>query len=70
MQWLITSYEAVRDFMELGGPVLSVLAVNLFLMWILIFERLYFFRTGHRANVTHALSAWEARSERKSWHAH
>jgi len=70
MQWLVNAYEAVRDFMELGGPVLGVIAANIFLMWILIFERLYFFRTGHRANITNALATWEARSERKSWNAH
>jgi biopolymer transport protein ExbB len=70
MQWLINAYEAVRDFMELGGPVLTLIALNIFLMWIMIFERLYFFRSGHRANVTSALSTWEARSERKSWNAH
>jgi biopolymer transport protein ExbB len=70
MQWLITSYEAVRDFLELGGPVLLVIAFNIFLMWMLIFERLYFFRTAHQANIRRALSIWEERGERKSWNAH
>jgi len=70
MQWLIDAYEAVRDFMELGGPVLSLIAGNVFLMWILIFERVYYIRTGHPAMLARAIDRWESRPERKSWHAH
>ncbi|MGW8370553.1 MAG: MotA/TolQ/ExbB proton channel family protein [Gammaproteobacteria bacterium] len=70
MEALITTYEAIRDFLELGGPVLRMIAVVILVMWILILERLIFFRTSLRALMRDAFASWEARSERKSWHAH
>ena len=45
MLWLIDSFEAIRDFMELGGPVLRWIAIAIFFMWALIAERLMFFRS-------------------------
>ncbi len=70
MQVLIDAYEAIRDFLELGGPVLQVIAVVILCMWILILERLLFFRTGLNSLVKQAYESWEGRTERKSWHAH
>lgn len=70
MQILIDAFEAIRDFLELGGPVLRVIAVVILCMWILILERLLFFRTGLNSLIREAYQAWEARAERKSWHAH
>jgi biopolymer transport protein ExbB len=70
MQVLISAYEAIRDFLELGGPVLRWIAVVILFMWILILERLIYFRTQLRAQMTDAFAKWEARSERRSWHAH
>ena len=45
MLWLTDSFEAIRDFMELGGPVLRWIAVTIFVMWVLIVERIMYFRT-------------------------
>jgi biopolymer transport protein ExbB len=70
MQALINAYEAIRDFLELGGPVLRVIAWVILFMWILILERLIFFRTQLKAMMKDAFAKWEARAERKSWHAH
>jgi biopolymer transport protein ExbB len=70
MQGLIDAYEAIRDFLELGGPVLRWIAVVILVMWILILERLIFYRTAMRTLMKDAFARWEARSERKSWHAH
>lgn len=70
MQLWIDAYEAIRDFLELGGPVLRVIALVILIMWILILERLIFFRTGMNALIKDAFTRWEARRERKSWHAH
>ncbi len=69
MQALIDSYEAIRDFLELGGPVLRVIAVVILVMWILILERLIYFRTGLQELMQQALNEWEQRAERRSWHA-
>jgi len=70
MQFLINSFEAIRGFMELGGDVLSVIAVVIFAMWVLIVERLVYFRTTLKDETKLAFDRWEARAERKSWHAH
>ena len=70
MIWLTDSFEAIRDFMELGGPVLRWIAVTIFVMWALIIERLVYFRTNMRANAANIRQSWESRSERrKSWNA-
>ena len=70
MLWLYDSIEAIRDFMELGGPVLRWIAITIFVMWVLILERLLFFRSQMKSISTNIRDQWEARQERKSWHAH
>ena len=70
MQALVGAFEAIRDFLELGGPVLRWIAVVILFMWILILERLIYFRTAFRTQMKEAFAKWEARSERRSWHAH
>jgi len=70
MLWLHDSIEAIRDFMELGGPVLRWIAVAIFLMWVLILERLMFFRSPMKSLSEKIHDAWEARPERRSWNAH
>ncbi len=70
MVWLIDAYEAIRDFMNLGGPVLRMIAFTIFLMWAIIVERIMYFRTEMKS-MSHDIHAnWESRPERRSWHAH
>lgn len=69
MQALINSYEAIRDFLELGGPVLRIIAVVILLMWVLILERLIYLRTGLQELIKQAFRDWEQRAERRSWNA-
>ena len=70
MIWVTDAFEAIRDFMELGGPVLRWIAVTIFVMWVLIIERMGFFRTNMRQMAAEIRESWEARAERKSWNAH
>jgi biopolymer transport protein ExbB len=70
MQWLVDSFEAIRDFIELGGPILRWIAVTIFAMWVLIVERMIFFRTSMKTLTAEVQSSWEARPERRSWNAH
>jgi biopolymer transport protein ExbB len=70
MQFLIDAYEAIRDFLELGGPVLRIIGINILVLWILILERLIYFRTGLRSLIEESVADWQARVERKSWHSH
>jgi len=69
MLWLADSFEAIRDFMSLGGPVLRVIAVTIFLMWVVIVERIMFFRTSMSKMSREIYDDWESRPERKSWNA-
>jgi biopolymer transport protein ExbB len=70
MLWLADSFEAIRDFMELGGPVLRWLAFTIFVMWVLILERFLYFRSPMKSMSTDIHDSWEARPERRSWNAH
>ena len=70
MIWLADSFEAIRDFMELGGPVLRWIALTIFLMWVLIVERLMYFRSTMKSMAEDIRNNWENRNERRSWHAH
>lgn len=63
-------YEALMAFMDKGGPVLWYIAALLFLMWLLIFERVCYLKLGWKSDVSRAIGEWEGRSERKSWNAH
>jgi biopolymer transport protein ExbB len=70
MLWLVDSFEAIRDFMELGGPILRWIAFTIFVMWVLIAERIMYFRSSMRTMSREIHDAWESRSERRSWNAH
>lgn len=69
MYWLDSAYEAVSRFMDMGGDVLWLIAALLFVMWMLIFERVWYFKTGWKADVGKVIATWEGRPERKSWNA-
>ena len=70
MFWLIDAYEAIRDFMGLGGPVLKAIAATIFVMWVLIVERIMFFRSTLKEMSRDIQNTWESRPERRSWEAH
>ena len=70
MYWLIDSFEAIRDFMNLGGVVLKGIAVVIFLMWALIIERILYFRSSMKQMSKEIHDKWENRQERRSWNAH
>jgi len=70
MLWLIDGIEAIRDFMELGGSVLTWIAITIFFMWVLIIERVLFFRSSMKIMSDDIHDRWEGRGERRSWNAH
>lgn len=69
MYWFDNAYEAVARFMDMGGNVLWLIAILLFFMWMLIFERVWYFKVGWKKDVADAISVWEGRAERQSWNA-
>lgn len=63
------AYLAITTFMEQGGDVLWLIAALTFLMWTMIFERIWYFRSDHKFVVRDATQIWEGRAERRSWSA-
>ena len=57
----------VRDFLELGGPVLNIIAIVIFVMWLLILERLAYFQTAGKARKAEIQTTWLNREKKKSW---
>ena len=56
----------VGKFMDSGGMVLWAIVILLFIMWTLLFERMWYLRSSVGTDVQGALDAWESRVERKS----
>jgi len=67
---VLVAFEYIRDFMELGGPVLYLIGALLIIMWFMILERIYYIYRPHKKAVQAALDEWESRKERSSWTAH
>lgn len=62
--------DAVQSFVDSGGPILIAIAVLTFIMWTLIFERLWFYKFSLGSLVKDTISRWDSRAERRSWNAH
>ncbi len=69
MYYVLDYYAQLMRFMDSGGDVLWLIALITVIMWTVIIERVWYFRTELKTDVSSAIDAWEARSERKSWHA-
>mgnify|MGYP002630102576 CR=1 FL=1 len=70
MQFLVDAFEAIRDFLDMGGPVLRWIGAVIFIMWVLILERLMYYKTTLKTQISNSIQSWNDRSERKSWNAH
>ena len=66
---LIEMLNAIREFIDTGGEVLTVISVVIFFMWLLILERLFFTWFGYKGLEKSFLEQWHARKERGSWNA-
>lgn len=67
MYALHDDYEAIVIFFETGGEVLVIIGFTILVMWMLIFERICFFRFQYRSNRRNTLRQWQSRTERRSW---
>ncbi len=59
----------IRDFMDTGGQVLTVIAGVICFMWLLIFERFAFVIFSYRRQKKQLQTTWHARTEQHSWNA-
>ena len=70
MLYLIELWESVRDFIAAGGDVLYVVALALFLMWVLMIERYWYLTSVFPKMRKDIVSKWDAREDTTSWYAH
>ena len=68
--YYLPALETIRNFLELGGPVLVVIGVLTLFMWALIIERVVYIRGAHRKISAAAQQLWENRADHTSWNAH
>ena len=50
------AFSSIRDFMEQGGSVLWLIAILVFFMWGMIFERIWYLSHAHNEYVSEACS--------------
>ncbi len=67
---LVATLETVEEFVAAGGPILLAIAVLTFVMWLLIFERILFYKSSLGKLVKQTINNWDGRAERRSWNAH
>lgn len=63
------SLDAIREFLETGGQVLNYIGVLIFIMWVLILERIFFFLFVYKGYRKAQVKRWEVRDDRQSWNA-
>ncbi|MBU0499422.1 MAG: MotA/TolQ/ExbB proton channel family protein [Gammaproteobacteria bacterium] len=66
---LIFSVGGLRDFVDLGGPVLLLVILTGFFMWLLIIERVLYLVFGLPRDLATFEQRWLARREYHSWTA-
>lgn len=57
------------DLMQLGGGILFIIFVIALVLWVMIIERLLFYRFEYPRLAQAALQAWLQRTDRHSWYA-
>lgn len=62
-------FDSLGAFMDKGGFLMYFIAALTLTMWILVFERVLYFKGALKREVQESLSLWEGRPERKSWRA-
>ncbi len=70
MIFLIELWESVRDFIATGGSVLYIVAIALFLMWVLMIEKYWFLSATYPKMKRDIIARWDAREDTTSWYAH
>ena len=60
-------HHSMRAFFDIGGPVLEVILVLTFLMWLLLVERYWFFASQRGSSGDRVAALWSTRSDRHSY---
>lgn len=63
------SIDMIREFLETGGVVLEYIGILIFMMWLLIFERIFYLKYSYKKYRNSVIKKWISRAERGSWNA-
>ncbi len=66
---LMEMLDAITEFMDTGGQVLTVIAAVIFIMWLMIFERFVFVFYSYKTVKKRLIDSWHARQEQSSWYS-
>ena len=70
MQALLDLIRTIEAFLDQGGVLMYAIAFLTLWMWVLIFERIFYFKgKSLKSEIQASLTQWESRNERKSWNA-
>lgn len=69
MFWLKERWYDILAFADMGGPVIWAIMAVLFVMWLLILERLWFYFVSYPRMRKGIVTEWQKRSDKRSWHA-
>ena len=56
----------LQQLADMGGPVLLFIAVLILLLWLLLMERLLYYRTRLRRDMAQCIDVWQQRVDRHS----
>ncbi len=62
--------ETFHNMRELGGPVVNYIFLACVLMWSIVIERYWYYRTVLPSDTKRMLDQWMARANRHSWTSH
>lgn len=66
---LVSWLESLQSFLEQGGPLLVVIMLATFFLWMLILERYHYFYIVHKGVEKNIVGRWETRRDKSSWYA-
>ena len=69
MQFFYNFSDALFAFMQRGGDVLYLIGLLAFVMWFLIFERMWFYFYTHKNYVGVSMTEWDSRQDKSSWNS-
>ena len=69
MQFFYNFSDALFAFMQRGGDVLYLIGLLAFVMWFLIFERMWYFFFTHRNHLGKSVQEWDSRQDKSSWNS-
>ncbi|TQV72163.1 MotA/TolQ/ExbB proton channel family protein [Aliikangiella marina] len=61
--------DLIREFLDAGGVVLNYIGILIFVMWMLILERVFYVTHTYKVEKKAIIAQWKGRAERESWNA-